>query len=139
MYIICSTVYCIQWDEDLWLTCTAIKPEYDFFISAPPEAEIDAELKDTLVLLAGAPMKLHAKIKGRPTPKVTWANMNTNIKDRQGIIIKVTDTDTMVRVDRVTRYDAGKYILNLDSVSGMKMYTIVVKVLGKFLYDHGYP
>lgn len=83
------------------------------------------------MLQAGARMKLHATIKGRPVPKVTWAKMNTNIKDRQGIVIKVTDTETMVYVEKVNRYDAGKYILNLDSVSGMKMYTIVVKVLGK--------
>lgn len=83
-------------------------------------------------------MKLHANIKGRPIPKVTWAKMNTNIKDRQGIIIKVTDNDTLVVVDKVNRYDAGKYVLNLDSVSGMKMYTITVKVIGKFSCDHGY-
>lgn len=85
-----------------------------------------------MVLMAGSKMKLHAKIRGRPTPRVTWAKMNTNIKDRQGIIIKTTDNDTTVSVDRANRYDAGKYILNLDSVSGMKMYTVIVKVLGEF-------
>lgn len=85
-----------------------------------------------MVLMAGSKMKLHAKIKGRPTPRVTWAKMNTNIKDRQGIIIKATDSDTSVFVEKANRYDAGKYILNLDSVSGMKMYTVIVKVLGKF-------
>lgn len=100
-------------------------------IPVPPEAELDAELKDTLVLTAGSKMKLHATIKGRPTPRVTWAKMNTNIKDRQGIVIKTTDTDTLVFVERVNRYDAGKYILNLDSVSGMKMYTVIVKVIGE--------
>lgn len=106
---------------------------YSFYvIPVAPEAELGAELKDTLVLMAGSKMKLHATIKGRPTPRVTWAKMNTNIKDRQGIIIKTTDTDTLVCVEKVNRYDAGKYILNLDSVSGMKMYTVVVKVLGEF-------
>lgn len=85
------------------------------------------------MLHAGAPMKLHAKIKGRPVPKVTWAKMNTNIKNRQGIVIKATDTDTMVYVEKANRNDAGKYILNLDSISGMKMYTVVVKVIGKFM------
>lgn len=100
-------------------------------ILAAPEAELDAELKDIVVLTAGSKMKLHATIKGRPIPRVTWAKMNTNIKDRHGIIIKTTDTDTLVYVDKVNRYDAGKYILNLDSVSGMKMYTVIVKVLGE--------
>lgn len=76
-------------------------------------------------------MKLQATIRGRPNPKVTWAKMNTNIKDRQGIIIKSTNTDTMVVVENVNRYDAGKYILNLESLAGMKMYTIIVKVFGE--------
>lgn len=76
-------------------------------------------------------MRLHATIKGRPNPKVTWAKMNTNIKDRQGIIIKSSNSETMVVVENVCRYDAGKYILNLESLAGMKMYTIIVKVLGE--------
>lgn len=98
-----------------------------------PEGQLDAELKETLVLKAGSVMKLHATIKGHPAPKAIWAKMNTNIKDRQGIIIKSTESDTMVLVEKVNRYDAGKYILSLESLSGMKMYTVVVKVHGKSL------
>lgn len=81
-------------------------------------------------------MRLHANIKGRPIPRITWAKMNTNIKDRQGIVIKSTNTDTTVMVENVNRYDAGKYILSLESTSGMKMYTIVVKVLGQSSVTH---
>lgn len=100
--------------------------------AVPPEAELSAELKEVLELHAGVTMRLQATFKGRPNPRVTWAKMNTNIKDRQGIIIKSSNTDTMVIVEKVNRYDAGKYILNLESVAGMKMYTITVKVLGEW-------
>lgn len=96
-----------------------------------PEAELSAELKEGLQLQAGATMKLYATIKGRPSPRITWAKMNTNIKDRQGIVIKSSNTDTMVVAENVNRYDAGKYVLNLESSAGMKMYTIAVKVFGK--------
>ena len=93
---------------------------------------LSAELKEVLELRAGATMNLQATIKGRPIPRIIWAKMNSNIKDRQGITIKSTATDTLVKVDSVNRYDAGKYILSLESVCGVKMYTIVVKVFGKF-------
>ena len=101
-------------------------------LAVAPEAELSAELKEVLELRAGDCMKLRATIKGRPVPRVVWAKMNTNIKDRQGIIIKSTEHDTLVSVESVTRYDAGKYILSLESSSGMKMYTITVKVIGKY-------
>lgn len=101
-----------------------------------PEAELSAELKEGLTLNAGATMRLHASIKGCPVPRITWAKMNTNIKDRQGIVIKSSNTDTMVTVENVNRYDAGKYILNLESTAGMKMYTIVIKVLGQSSVTH---
>lgn len=101
------------------------------FHTVAPEAVLSAELKEGLELNAGATMSLEATIKGRPTPKITWAKMNTNIKDRQGIVIKSSSTDTMVMAENVNRYDAGKYILNLESIAGMKMYTIVVKVYGE--------
>lgn len=101
------------------------------FHTVTPEAVLSAELKEGLELNAGATMKLEATIKGRPTPKITWAKMNTNIKDRQGITIKSSNTHTQVMVENVNRYDAGKYILNLESMAGMKMYTIVVKVYGE--------
>lgn len=101
-----------------------------------PEAELSAELKEGLTLNAGAIMRLQANIKGRPVPRITWAKMNTNIKDRQGIIMKSSNTDTTVMVENVNRYDAGKYILSLESTVGMKMYTIVVKVLGQSSVTH---
>lgn len=76
-------------------------------------------------------MRLYATYKGTPTPRITWAKMNSNLKDRQGVIIKTTNNDTTVIVEKVNRYDAGKYILNLEGVAGMKMYTIIVKVFGE--------
>lgn len=59
--------------------------------------------------------------------------MNTNLKERQGVVMKAGAADTSVTVENVNRYDAGKYILNLESTAGIKMYTIVVKVLGECL------
>ena len=76
-------------------------------------------------------MRLHALIKGSPPPRSVWAKMNTNIKDRQGVVMKSSPTDSLLQVENVNRYDGGKYILSLESTSGIKMYTVVVKVFGE--------
>lgn len=72
-------------------------------------------------------------VSGRPAPVITWSKEGVDLVSRA--IIDTTDSYTLLIVDKVTRYDAGKYIIEAENQSGKKSATISVKVFGKYRYN----
>lgn len=69
-------------------------------------------------------------VSGRPTPVITWSKQGVDLASRG--IIDTTDSYTLLIVDKVNRYDAGKYVIEAENQSGKKSATISVKVYGKY-------
>lgn len=72
-------------------------------------------------------------VSGRPAPVITWSKQGVDLASRG--IIDTTDSYTLLIVDKVNRYDAGKYIIEAENQSGKKSATISVKVYGKYCYN----
>ncbi|KFV18266.1 TITIN protein, partial [Formicarius rufipectus] len=51
-------------------------------------------------------------VSGRPAPIITWSKQGVDLVSRA--IIDTTDSYTLLIVDKVNRYDAGKYIIEAE-------------------------
>lgn len=98
-------------------------------LSEMPDLELDEDLKKTVCLRAGGTLRLFVTVNGRPTPVVAWRKKGVELQSRG--YIETTDSYTMLIVENVNRYDAGKYVLEAENPSGKKTITILVKVYGR--------
>uniref|UniRef100_A0A671TWT7 Titin n=1 Tax=Sparus aurata TaxID=8175 RepID=A0A671TWT7_SPAAU len=65
--------------------------------------------------------------KGRPTPEVSWAKEDGELPSK--VQIETGEDYTQLSIDICDKYDAGKYILNLENSAGTKSAFVSVKVL----------
>lgn len=72
---------------------------------------------------------MFVKISGRPVPVLTWSKPGVDLNNRG--FIEVTNTSTTLIIDKVHRYDAGKYTLVAENSAGKQEVNILVKVYGK--------
>ncbi|KAJ0005322.1 hypothetical protein NQD34_015216 [Periophthalmus magnuspinnatus] len=110
------------------LPCDLDAPVIPKDILEAPEIDLDASLKQGLVVRAGCPIRLVATIRGRPHPEVTWRRMGIDNVVRKGRV-DLIDTMTFLVIPDSTRDDSGKYCLTLRSPAGEKAVFVAVKVL----------
>lgn len=94
-----------------------------------PDLELADDLKKTVTIRAGASLRLMVSVSGRPSPVITWSKKGIDLASRA--IIDNTESYSLLIVDKVNRYDAGKYTIEAENQSGKKSATVLVKVYGK--------
>lgn len=92
-----------------------------------PEIELDADLRKMVNIRATATLRLFVTIRGKPEPEVRWSKADDTMNERAQI--EVTSSYTMLVIENVDRFDTGKYVLNLENLSGSKSAFINVRVL----------
>lgn len=92
-----------------------------------PEMILDSELRKGIVVRAGGSMRISIPFKGRPSPEITWAKEDRELPSK--VQIQNGEEYTELSIDICDRYDAGKYILNLENSAGTKSAFVSVRVL----------
>uniref|UniRef100_A0A3B1JG23 Ig-like domain-containing protein n=1 Tax=Astyanax mexicanus TaxID=7994 RepID=A0A3B1JG23_ASTMX len=67
------------------------------------------------MILAGSTLHLTATILGRPLPVITWRKTGIDLQSRG--FIDTTENTTALTVEKVHRYDAGKYTIEAENPS----------------------
>uniref|UniRef100_A0A3P9HGA0 Titin n=1 Tax=Oryzias latipes TaxID=8090 RepID=A0A3P9HGA0_ORYLA len=93
----------------------------------PPEVILDSELRKGIVVRAGGSMRIYIPFKGRPTPQIGWAKEDGELPSK--VQIEMGENYTQLSIDICDKFDAGKYILNLENSAGTKSAFVSVKVL----------
>lgn len=101
---------------------------FSFSLSEIPDIELPEELKKTVCLRAGSTLRLNATILGRPLPVVSWRKPGIDLQSRG--YIETSERSTTLIVEKVHRYDAGKYTIEAENPSGKKAITLFVKIYG---------
>lgn len=94
-----------------------------------PDIELPDELKKTVCIRAGNTLRLNVTTSGRPAPVITWRKTGIDLQSR-GFIDTTENTTTLI-VEKVHRYDTGKYTIEAENPSGKKIITILVKIYGE--------
>uniref|UniRef100_A0A3P9BDZ4 Titin n=1 Tax=Maylandia zebra TaxID=106582 RepID=A0A3P9BDZ4_9CICH len=75
---------------------------------------------------ASGSLRLFVRVTGRPAPTITWSKPGVDLHNRG--FIEVTNTSTTLIIDKVNRYDAGRYTLVAENSAGKQEVSILVKV-----------
>uniref|UniRef100_A0A3B3DH62 Titin n=1 Tax=Oryzias melastigma TaxID=30732 RepID=A0A3B3DH62_ORYME len=93
----------------------------------PPEVMLDSELRKGIVVRAGGSMRIYIPFKGRPTPQISWAKEDGELPSK--VLIETGENYSQLSIEICDKFDAGKYIINLENSAGTKSAFVSVKVL----------
>ena len=98
-----------------------------------PDFEMHDDLRKTICLRAGGSLRMPVTVTGRPAPTLTWSKAGVDLHNRG--FIDITSNSTTLIIDKVHRYDAGKYTLVAENSAGKQEVNILVKIYGKMVTD----
>ncbi|XP_033934083.2 immunoglobulin-like and fibronectin type III domain-containing protein 1 [Pseudochaenichthys georgianus] len=102
----------------------------------PPTIEVDVKLIEGLVVKAGTPIALPAKMTGIPTPTAKWMSDGKEVVSEGRFNIETVGCSTILSIPQTQRADTGEYLLTVANPSGSKTVALHLTVLDSARSTH---
>lgn len=93
-----------------------------------PEVDLDASVKERMVVHAGGVIRLIAYVSGQPTPEVTWSRDGSGLPPEAKV--ETTAISSSLIIKPCSRKHLGVYTLTAKNAGGEKTKNVTVEVLG---------
>ena len=94
-----------------------------------PEVDLDASVKERMVVHAGGVIRIIAYVSGQPAPTITWNRDDGALPP--DAVIETTAISSSLVIKPCTRRHQGVYTLTAKNDGGEKKKAIIVDVLGE--------
>lgn len=101
------------------------------FPPVAPEVDLDASVKERMVVHAGGVIRIIAYVSGKPAPEVIWSRDGAALPPEAKI--ETTAISSSLVIKPCTRKHLGVYCLTAKNAGGEKKKNITVEVLGEEL------
>jgi len=99
------------------------------FLPVAPEVDLDASVKERMVVHAGGVIRIIAYVSGRPSPEVTWSRDGAALPPEAKV--ETTAISSSLVIKPCARKHLGIYTLAAKNAGGEKTKNITVEVLGE--------
>lgn len=99
--------------------------------------DLDASVKEKIVVHAGGVIRLLAYVSGKPAPEITWNRDDAPLPKEAAV--ETTAISSALVIKNCRRHHQGIYTLSAKNEGGERKKAVIVEVLGKpyVLFTHG--
>lgn len=102
------------------------------FLPVGPEVDLDASVKEKMVVHAGGVIRIIAYVSGQPSPEIIWSRDGSALPPEAKVETTVISSSLIIKP--CSRKHLGIYTLTAKNAGGEKKKTVTVEVLGNLFW-----
>lgn len=125
--------------ESVYLTIDQVNPVslmkdvmMTIFLPVGPEVDLDASVKERMVVHAGGVIRIIAYVSGQPSPEIIWSRDGSALPPEAKMETTVISSSLIIKP--CSRKHLGIYTLTAKNAGGEKKKTVTVEVLGNLFW-----